>query len=118
MSFSEGKASAVSSDIVLQAKAVSPVKLRATTTLTRDTRVWALRPDVPPDIASIEVSARTTDGATQILLLVKNPATEWPTPYILKAPRLLKRGTEVSVVAQTRDGTRARGSMRLVMSRW
>ena len=121
--FSEPKASALSSDLVLEAKAVSPRAgargmLRATTTLPRDTRVWALRPDVPPDVASIEVSARTTDGATQILLLVKHPSTDWPTPYIMKTPMLLRRGTEVSVVAQTHAGTRARGSMRLVMSRW
>jgi hypothetical protein len=118
MFVSERQVSAVSSDIVLEATAVSPGKLRATRTLTRDTRVWALRPDLVQDIASIEVSARTPDGATQILLLAKNPAIEWPTPYILKAPRLLRRGTEVAVVAQMRDGTRASGSMRLVVSRW
>ena len=76
------------------------------------------RADETDDVASIEVSARTPDGATLILLLVKNPAIEWPTPYIMKTPRLLRRGTEVSVVVQTRDGTRASSSMRLVMSRW
>ena len=118
MFVSERQVSAVSSDIVLEATAISPGKLRATTRLTRDTRVWALRPDLVQDIASIEVSARTPDGATEILLLVKNPQIEWPTPYILKAPRLLRRGTEVSVVTQTRASTRASGNMRLFMSRW
>jgi hypothetical protein len=94
--------------------------LRATTTLTRDTRVWALRPDVPPDIASIEVSARSTDGATLILLLVKNPAIEWPTPYIMKAPRLLRRGTEISVFAQRRTagGDVPAGRLRMTLSRY
>lgn len=116
--FSEARASAVSSDLVLEAKAVSPGMLRATTTLTRDTRVWALRPDVVSDIASVEVSARTPDGATQILLLVKNPAIEWPTPYIMKTPRLLRRGTEVSFVVQRRSGVPAGDRIRLTMSKY
>ena len=116
--FNQAKASALSSDVVLEAKASAPGKLRATTKLTRDTHVWALRPDLVPDVASIEVSARTPDGATEILLLAKNPAIEWPTPYILKAPRLLRRGTEVSLVTQKRADTRASASMRLIMSRW
>jgi hypothetical protein len=123
--FSEPKASTLSSDLVLEARAVSPragsrEMLRATTTLTRDTRVWALRPDVPSDIASIEVAARTSDGATQILLLVKNPVTEWPTTYIMKTPRLLRRGTEISVFAQKRasGGDGSAGRLRMMLSRY
>ena len=111
------KPSAVSSDVVLEAKAVSSDKLRATTRLSRDTRVWALRPDLVPGIASIEVSARTPDGGTEILLLARNPGIEWPTPYIMKAPRLLRRGTEVSFVVQ-KPGASAGGRMRLTMSRY
>jgi hypothetical protein len=112
------KASTISSDIVLDAKAISPSRFRASIRLSRDTRVWAFRPDLVPDIASIEVSARTPDGGTDILLLAKNPAVEWPTPYILKAPRLLRRGTEVSFVVQRREGAPAGGRMRLTMSRY
>ena len=111
------KPSAVSSDVVLEANAISSDKLRATTRLSRDTRVWALRPDLVPGIASIEVSARTPDGGTEILLLARNPGMEWPTPYIMKAPRLLRRGTEVSFVVQKPDAS-AGGRMRLTMSRY
>ena len=114
--FTEGKASAMFSDVGLEATAVSPGKLRATTRLTRDTRVWALRPDLVPDIASIEVSARTPDGATQILLLAKTPAVDWPTSYIMKTPRLLRRGSEVSFVVQKPSASA--GRMRLTMSRY
>jgi hypothetical protein len=108
------------SDLVLEAKAVSPDKLRATTRLSRDTRVWALRPDVVGDIASIEVSARIPDGGTEILLLAKNPATEWPTPYIMKVPRLLRRGTDVTFVVQRRTaaGTLPARRLRLTVSRF
>ncbi len=109
------KPSAVSSDVVLEAKAISSDKLRATTRLSRDTRVWALRPDLVPGIASIEVSARTPDGGTEILLLARNPGIEWPTPYIMKAPRLLRRGTDVSFVVQ-KPSASAGGRMRLTMS--
>jgi len=111
------KPSAVSSDVVLEAKAISSDKLRATTRLSRDTRVWALRPDLVPGIASIEVSARTPDGGTEILLLARNPGIEWPTPYIMNAPRLLRRGTEVSFVVQ-KPSASAGGRIRLTMSRF
>ena len=111
------KPSAVSSDVVLEANAISSDKLRATTRLSRDTRVWALRPDLVPGITSIEVSARTPDGGTEILLLARNPGIEWPTPYIMKAPRLLRRGTEVVFVVQ-KPGASAGGRMRLTMSRY
>jgi hypothetical protein len=61
-------------------------------------------------VTSIEVSARTPGGGTEILLLARNPSIEWPTPYIMKSPRLLRRGTEVFVIAQreaARDEPRA-----------
>jgi len=84
--------------------------------LSRDTRVWALRPDVAADIASIEVSARTADGGTEILLLVKNPAIAWPTPYILKTPRLLRRGTQISFVVHKHADVVPGERVRLTMS--
>ena len=114
MYFNQGKTTALSSDLILDAKAVAPDKLRASIRLSRDTRVWALQPDLAADIASIEVSARTDDGGTEILLLTKNPSIAWPTPYILKTPRLLRRGTEVSFVSHTRAA--ARTPVRLTIS--
>ena len=118
--FHQEKVAAVSPDVVLEAKGVSPDKFRATTRLSRDTRVWALRPELVADIASIEVSARTPDGGTEILLLAKNPAIAWPTPYILKTPRLLRRGTELWFVVQKRAAaTDPAGSrLRLTISRY
>jgi hypothetical protein len=103
--FDETTQPMLSSDLVLEAKSSAASgatvhTLRATTRITRDTHVWALRPDVVPGVTSIEVSARSPDGGTEILLLARNPSIEWPTPYIMKTPRLLRRGTEVFVVAQ------------------
>jgi hypothetical protein len=116
--FTREKASIVSPDVVLEAKATSPDTLRATTRLSGDTRVWALRPELVPDIASLEVSARTPDGGTEILLLSKNPAIEWPTAYIVKTPRLLRRGTVISVVAHRRAAARPASLLRVTMSRY
>jgi hypothetical protein len=117
--FNQDKTSSVTSDLVIEAKPVSADKLGATSRLSRDTRVWALRPDVVADLASIEVSARTPDGGTEILLLAKNPSTDWPTPYIMKAPRLLRRGTEISFVVQRRPNAKGpTGRLRLAMSRY
>ena len=92
----------------------------STTRVAADTHIWALRPDLIPGITSIEVTTRTPDGATEILLLAKNPAIEWPTPYILKTPRLLRKGTDLSLIVQrntVRDGPRA-GRPRLIISRY
>jgi hypothetical protein len=114
--FSQGKVATASPDLVLNAKAVAPETLRASVRLLRDTRVWALQPDLMADIASIEVSARTADGGTEILLLAKNPAIAWPTPYILKTPRLLRRGTQISFVVHTRADVAPRERVRLTMS--
>jgi hypothetical protein len=123
--FDEARRPTLSSDLVLDARNIAPAgaavqTLRAATRIATDTHVWALRPDLVPGVTSIEVSARTPDGGTEILLLARNPAIEWPTPYIMKTPRLLRKGTEVSVVAHrnaVRDEVR-RSRLRLTISRY
>jgi hypothetical protein len=114
--FASSRTSARSSDLVLEPKPITAQTLRATTRLTRDTRIWALRPDLVPGIASIEVSARRPDGGTEILLLAKNPAPEWPTPYVMTTPRLVPRGTEISVIAQTQAPAGTGRALRLTIS--
>jgi hypothetical protein len=129
--------SAFSSDLVLDATAATPAEsaaaagagtrgaageqtLRVVTRVATDTHVWALRPDLVRGITSIEVAARTPEGGTDILLFARDPAIEWPTPYVLKEPRLLRRGTELSLVASlraARDEPRT-GPVRLTISRY
>lgn len=62
-----------------------------------DTRVLAFKPAVPPGVESFAVTARKPNGATQVLLLVREPLAEWPTPYILATPVTLQTGTELVV---------------------
>jgi hypothetical protein len=123
--FNQAKTPITAPDVVLEARSALSAgtgtqTLRAATRLARDTHVWALRPDLVPGTASIEVSARTPEGGTEILLLMKNPAIEWPTPYIMKTPRLLRRGTEVLVVAHRRAaaGDAPGDRLRVTMSRY
>jgi hypothetical protein len=39
------------------------------------------------------------DGGTQVLLFVKEPLQDFPTPYIFKEPVLLSKGTELTVTS-------------------
>jgi len=102
------------SDLVLQATGDVPAnttaqKFRAATTLPADTYAIALRPDLPPGAQALEVTARTPDGGTQVLLFVKEPLQEWPTPYIFNEPVLLSKGTELAVTSySTNPGDKPR----------
>jgi hypothetical protein len=72
--------------------------------LPRETRVWAIQPESVAGLSTLEVSARRPDGGTDVLLALTNPSAQWPTPYLLKTPRLLTRGTEVFVMARAAAG--------------
>jgi len=94
----------VVSDLVVEATPGPDAKsgrrrLHADRTLTADTTLLALRPDVPPGVVSVEVSARKPDGGTEVLLFAKDIPADWPTPYIFAEPVSLRRGTKLSVTA-------------------
>ncbi len=92
-------------DFVLDARPTTGSRtLKGTSRLTGDARVWAILPEIIPGLSSLEVSARRPDGGTDVLLALVNPSIEWQTPYLLKTPRLLTRGTELFVVARSAQG--------------
>ncbi len=66
--------------------------------LEEDTTLLAMQPEIHPGIQSIEVSARKPDGTRQILLFARKIPLEWPTPYILRRPVSLPKGTQLSVI--------------------
>jgi hypothetical protein len=109
------------SELVLEATTSGPPgRLRAATRLASDTHVWAMKPDIGAGFESIEISARTPGGRTEVLLYARDLRAEWPTPFILKEPKLLRRGTELSLVARTgasRSTVRPR-NMRLTIGRY
>jgi hypothetical protein len=121
--FAKTRARTSPSDLVLDAKPVdsSPAsrgRLKATARLTANTSVLALRPNVVPRLSSLEVAARKPNGGTEILLFLKDPSPEWPTPYILNTPLKLPRGTELSVVAHIDASAGAATGVRLIISRY
>ena len=92
-------------DLVLDARADRAGRasgaLRASVRVPVDTHVWAIQPEIVAGLSSLEVSARRPDGGTDVLLALNEPSVEWPTPYLLKTPRLLARDTELFVVARS-----------------
>jgi hypothetical protein len=89
----------VVTDVVLEAKGEAGQKFRAVTRLTAETHVLALWPQTTSGVKSIEVSARKPDGGTEVLLFAKDLQMDWPTPYILKEPVALPKGTDLSLIA-------------------
>jgi hypothetical protein len=58
-----------------------------------------LRPETTTGVASLEVKARRSDGATDVLLFAKGFSPKWPTPFVLAEPVTLRRGTTLSTTA-------------------
>ena len=81
----------------------SPRKLLGSRRLEEDAGILALQPEIHPGIQSIEVSARKPDGTTQILLFARKIPLEWPTPYVLREPISLPKGTQLSVIEHYAD---------------
>jgi hypothetical protein len=120
--FAGGSSSNFVSDLVLDAKSEAPAgtsrqKFHAATRLAAATHVVALRPEVPPGVQSVEVSARKPDGTTQVLLFAKDFNLDWPTPFLLKNPVALPKGAEVWVTAYGGEAAPSQaGGVRLTIS--
>jgi hypothetical protein len=109
----------VVSDLVLEAKGPGQAgKVRASVKLAADTNVLALRPEMHPEMKSIEVSARRPDGGTDVLLFAKDLRLDWPTPYIFKNPVALPKGTELSVTAHYANSAQQTSGIRLTVSEY
>lgn len=81
------------SELVLEAKPGAAGQFRAEKPVTSDTYAFAMRAAIPRGVKSIEVSARKSDGSTDVLLFAKDIPLDWPTPFIFKEPVLLRRGS-------------------------
>jgi len=113
--FFDARRASTTSDLLLEAKLDAKARLHAEATLTADTMVLALRPEMPAGIRSLEVRARRGDGRTDVLLFAKDFSPKWPTPYILAEPVRLPRGTTLSATAYGDNADRP-VSMRIVVS--
>jgi len=107
-------------DLILDGRATAgaPLRVRATAASTADTYAVALRPDIAQGLKSIEVSAKTAQGATQVLLFAKDPPLEWPTPYVFKEPVVLRRGTTIQLTGYFATPADAARGLRVTLSRY
>jgi hypothetical protein len=109
--FARAAVPAVVSDIRLEAKSASAgperegQRLRGEMRVAADTYAFALRPETAGGLRSLEVTLRTPDGGTEVLLYASNLSADWPTPYVFATPRLLRRNSVLSVTAYRDSGT-------------
>jgi hypothetical protein len=112
------------SDLVLQATAdvsagAAAQRIHAEARVAEDTYALAMRLEITAGVKSVEVAARKLDGGTEVLLFAKDFPLDWPTPYIFKAPVLLRKGTRLSVIASyANDAATPRPGIRLTVSRF
>jgi hypothetical protein len=115
--FADAAASHLVSDVRLEAKRAGvPGRLRAETRVAADTYAVALRPETTNGLKSLEVTVRTPEGGSGILLFAKDFSADWPTPYVFAKPILLRRNSVLSVTAYRKDG--GNGPLRVTMSRY
>jgi hypothetical protein len=89
------------------------VRRKGQAALTRDALIWGLRPELPVDGQSLEVTARKPDGSLQVLLWIPSARAAWPAPFIFKEPVHLPAG---SVVTVTTAGTQAPPGVRTTLT--
>ena len=113
------------SDLVLEAKGdvvpgAASQRFRAQTRLTTNVSALSVRPEISAGVQSIEVSAKRTDGSTQVLLFARDLPLDWPTPFIFKEPVRLPAGTVLSVTAYYANASAMPqpGGVRLTLSRY
>jgi hypothetical protein len=90
-------------------------RMRGEVVLTEDAVLWAMLPRLDAGGAavkgSIEVSATKPDGGVEPLSWVKDYNPDWQSPYVLREPLLLPRGSRVVVTAYAATDAAARVSL-------
>jgi hypothetical protein len=115
--FTNDRAPRLTTDLTIEATRVSgqPDKYQARVHLTKDSNLLELHPKIWSGLRSIEVSARTPDGATRVLLFAKDFPVDWPTPYIFKTPVVAAAGTDLWFTAYG-SGSPPQNTVGLVVS--
>jgi hypothetical protein len=91
-------------DLSLEAKtapagAGNRVRLTSSQTVAADTTLFALRPDLGAGARSIEVKAKHADGSVQVLLWIREFENDWQSPFVLKTPIRLPKGSVLQATA-------------------
>jgi hypothetical protein len=76
------------------------IELRQSLTIQRDTRLTAIRPEGP-----VEVAALLPDQTVERLLWIRNFRPKWKRPYVFREPVSLPRGTQLLVYCSACTGS-------------
>ncbi|MBM3819766.1 MAG: hypothetical protein FJW14_12240 [Acidimicrobiia bacterium] len=71
-------------------------RVRAAQTLATDRRLLGLRAEMTAGATALEVKAMRPDGSVEPLLWIREYRADWPTPYVLRSPVPLPRGTRIT----------------------
>ncbi len=89
--------------VAVPAAGGASLRLRGEATLSADSTLWAFRPRLANGDdsvrGSIELAAVRPDGATLPLLWIRDYQPDWQTPYVLREPVRLPRGSRLTVTA-------------------
>jgi hypothetical protein len=88
----------------------TPARSVAEFKLTDARALVSLRPELPADTRSFEITLLRADGSRDVLLWVKDAHQLWPTPYVFKKPVSLPVGSLVQAVAYVETGADRSGS--------
>jgi len=76
------------------------IEVRESLTLQRDTRLIAIRPEGP-----VEVAAILPDQTVERLLWIRDFRPKWKRPYVFRMPVSLPRGTQLLVYCSACTGS-------------
>ena len=100
--------------LVMQAPTAAN-RARAEFTARQPLRLVGLRPELSAGARSLEIKVTQPDGATQVLLWVKQFRADWQTPYSFRTPIALRPGATLRAYA-TFDPEHPGGDLKVVMN--
>jgi len=77
----------------------TPARSVAEFKLTDARALVSLRPELPADTRSFEITLLRADGSREVLLWMKDAHQPWPTPYVFKTPVAMPAGSTLRAVA-------------------
>jgi hypothetical protein len=94
-------------DIVLNPPVAATELVHGEQTLSVAQTLTAIRVEMPGG-RSLELRARRPDGGYEPLLWIKNVRPEWQTPFVLRHPVTLPRGSVLQAIGRFEPGATAR----------
>jgi hypothetical protein len=96
---------AISASPMTVAPGASAQRVRAEATVTAAQSGIAIWPELGAGVKSFEIAAIDPEGVNEPLVWVKDVPRDWPTAYVLEAPKTFTRGTRLVLTAYYENAT-------------